>query len=80
MLPQLPFPPTPNRNRAVDGVNCRHSPQSVSAITNAKQAKESGGLPDLDETARLKAERRYYNYYELHMDPDPNAQGPASFN
>ncbi|KAL2017891.1 hypothetical protein VTK56DRAFT_1547 [Thermocarpiscus australiensis] len=55
-------------------------PQSVSPITKAKHTKEFGGLPELDEATRLKAERRFYNYYELHTDPDPNAQGPASFN
>jgi pre-mRNA-processing factor 39 len=54
-------------------------PQSVSIITKAKQSKESVGLPALDDATRPKAERRFYNYYELHTDPDPNAQGPANF-
>ncbi|EGS18804.1 uncharacterized protein CTHT_0054140 [Thermochaetoides thermophila DSM 1495] len=54
-------------------------PQSVSAITRAKFGKENGGLSELDEATRLRAERRYYNYYELFYDPDPNATGPASF-
>ncbi|KAH6634363.1 hypothetical protein B0J18DRAFT_415983 [Chaetomium sp. MPI-SDFR-AT-0129] len=54
-------------------------PQSVSVITKAKQSKEGAGLPELDEATRAKAERRFYSYYELHTDPDPNAQGPASF-
>jgi pre-mRNA-processing factor 39 len=55
------------------------SPQSVSPITKAKVAKDSAGLPELDEATRSKAERRYPNYYELYVDPDPSAQGPASF-
>lgn len=58
---------------------CYRRPQSVSVITKAKQSKESSGTPELDEATRFKAERRFYSFYELHMDPDPNAQGPASF-
>ncbi|KAK3383216.1 hypothetical protein B0T24DRAFT_519426 [Lasiosphaeria ovina] len=56
-------------------------PQSISTITKAKLSKDSNGLPvgELDDATRLKAESRFYNYYELHMDPDPNAQGNASF-
>jgi pre-mRNA-processing factor 39 len=48
-------------------------------ITKAKHNKEGAGLPELDEATRPKAERRFYNYYELNVDPDPNAQGPANF-
>ncbi|KAL2154856.1 hypothetical protein VTH82DRAFT_3532 [Thermothelomyces myriococcoides] len=54
-------------------------PQSISPITKAKLSKDAAGLPGLDEATRIKAERRFYNYYQLHTDPDPNAQGPASF-
>ncbi|KAK4136434.1 hypothetical protein BT67DRAFT_439427 [Trichocladium antarcticum] len=54
-------------------------PQSVSVITKARQHKDGAGPPVLDEESRLKAERRFYSYYELHVNPDPNAQGPASF-
>ncbi|KAJ4297135.1 hypothetical protein N0V88_004053 [Collariella sp. IMI 366227] len=54
-------------------------PPSVSLITKAKLSKEGSGIPELDEATRAKAERRFYNYYELHTDPDPDAQGPASF-
>jgi pre-mRNA-processing factor 39 len=61
------------------GANREHRPQSVSQITKAKQSKDSSGVPELDEATRLKAEKRFYAYYELHMDPNPNAQGPASF-
>lgn len=68
-----------DENLAVQGVNSRHSPQSVSVITKARQNKDGAGLPVLDEESRLKAERRFYSYYELHVNPDPNAQGPASF-
>lgn len=59
--------------------NREHSPQSVSLITKAKQSKDAAGVAGLDEATRIKAERRFYNYYELHTDPDPNAQGPADF-
>ena len=67
------------RNLAAQRANGIRSPQSVSLITKAKQSKEGAGLPELDEESRLKAERRFYSYYELHMDPDSNAQGQASF-
>jgi pre-mRNA-processing factor 39 len=42
--------------------------------------KENGSAAgELDEAARRKAETRFYSYYQLFTDPDPNAQGPASF-
>lgn len=37
-------------------------------------------IVDLDEAAVEKAEARYFNYYELFGEPNPAAQGPASFN
>ncbi len=57
-------------------------PQSVSAISKAKPgAKENGvAFGELDESSLLKAESRFFSYYQLHTDPDPNAQGNASFN
>ncbi|KAK3394138.1 hypothetical protein B0H63DRAFT_460151 [Podospora didyma] len=56
-------------------------PQSVSDITKAKLGGENGfAIGELDEASRIKAESRFYNYYELFIDPDPNAQGPANFN
>jgi pre-mRNA-processing factor 39 len=67
------------RNPPMHDANWKYSPQSVSPITKAKLSKEGAGLPELDEATRVKAERTFYNYYQLHMDPDPNAQGPASF-
>ncbi|KAL2271162.1 hypothetical protein VTJ83DRAFT_533 [Remersonia thermophila] len=54
-------------------------PQSVSPITKAKLSKDGAGLPELDEATRSKAERRFPAFYELYVDPDPSAQGPASF-
>ncbi|VBB72131.1 Putative pre-mRNA-processing factor 39 [Podospora comata] len=55
-------------------------PRSVSLADKAKDGKENGVVPELDPTSRLKAEGRFYNYYELHADPDENAQGLADFN
>ncbi len=51
------------------------------AITKPKaDEKENGALVgELDEATRQKAEARYFNYYELYADPDPSAQGPATF-
>ncbi|KAK0703279.1 hypothetical protein B0T26DRAFT_756839 [Lasiosphaeria miniovina] len=59
----------------------RDIPQSVSRLTRAKFRKDINGLPvgGLDEATRVRAEKRYYNFYELHRDPDPNAEGPAPF-
>lgn len=56
-----------------------YSPQSVSFIAKAKQSKEGAGTAELDDATRGKAERRFYSYYELYTDPDPNAQGAADF-
>lgn len=36
-------------------------------------------MGDLDEETRPKAESRFYSYYQLHMEPSQDAQGPASF-
>jgi len=59
---------------------CR--PQSISTVVGKSKlgAKENGiPLGELDDATRLKAESRFFSYYQLHMDPDPNAQGPANF-
>ncbi|KAK0667589.1 hypothetical protein QBC41DRAFT_278596 [Cercophora samala] len=55
-------------------------PPSVSLAAKSKDGKENGVVPELDPASRLKAEGRFYNYYELHADPDENAQGLADFN
>jgi len=57
-------------------------PQSTSAIAKSKLGARENGAPlvELDDATRSKAESRFYSYYQLHMEPDPNAQGPASFN
>ncbi len=46
-----------------------------------ESAKENGGAPyvELDDVTRMKAEAKYFSYYELFGDPDPEAQGSASF-
>ncbi len=36
--------------------------------------------PELDDATRQRAESHFYNYYQLHVDPDPNAQGQAPYN
>ncbi|KAK0631701.1 hypothetical protein B0T14DRAFT_8293 [Immersiella caudata] len=57
-------------------------PQSISAVgKGALRVKENGApLGELDDADRSKAESRYFSYYQLHTEPDSNAQGPASFN
>ena len=52
----------------------------MSSAAKAKLGKENGvALGELDEDTRPKAEARFYSYYQLHIEPDPNAQGPAIF-
>ncbi|CAK7208948.1 hypothetical protein SEUCBS140593_000328 [Sporothrix eucalyptigena] len=53
-------------------------PASVSSTDKLNQ-KESGAAT-LDAATQQKAEGRYQSYYEVYAEPDPAAQGPASFN
>lgn len=44
-------------------------------------AKENGASRgELDEAAKQKAEARHLNFFELHAEPNDEAQGPADFN
>ncbi|KAL2107412.1 hypothetical protein VUR80DRAFT_5270 [Thermomyces stellatus] len=56
-------------------------PPSVSVYSKSSRAgKETGlALAELDESTKAKAEAKYWTYYDLHGDPNPEAQGPASF-
>jgi pre-mRNA-processing factor 39 len=57
-----------------------YRPQSVSILSKSGAGKENGAIPgELDEASRLKAESRFFSYYQLQRDPDPDAQGPAPF-
>lgn len=58
------------------------SPQSVSTAAKLKTGGKENGvvLGEIDEASRARAESRFFSYFQLHVDPDPNAQGPASFN
>lgn len=44
--------------------------------------KENGAAAraELDEASKPKAEARYLSFYELHSEPQADAQGPADFN
>lgn len=55
-----------------------YSPQSVSILSKAGKEIDTA-LPELDEASRLKAESRFFSYYQLQREPDANAQGPAPF-
>jgi len=57
------------------------SPASVSAFGPSRAGLKDMGAPlgELDEATRQKAEARYFSFYELYVDPDPDAQGTASF-
>lgn len=54
------------------------SPSSISK--GSKLDQKDDHLPDLDATTQAKAEGRYQSFYEVYTEPDPVAQGPASFN
>lgn len=57
-----------------------YGPQSISVLSPAQAGKENGIPPaELDEATREKAESRFFSYYQVHVDPELNAQGPASF-
>lgn len=54
------------------------SPLSISKDQFA--AKENGvPLGELDEATQQNAESHYFSFYELHVDADPKANGPADF-
>lgn len=56
-------------------------PQSILTVGKSKLGGKENGVPlgELDDATRPKAESRFFSYYQLHMEPDPNAQGPANF-
>lgn len=41
--------------------------------------KDGAALAELDDATKAKAEAKYWSYYDLHGDANPEAQGPASF-
>lgn len=57
-------------------------PSSVAKLSKGADslAENSGAQGVLDEASRHRAEAQYFNFYELHGEPDPNAQGTADFN
>jgi pre-mRNA-processing factor 39 len=57
-------------------------PSSISTLSkDASGATENGtGVSELNEATKFKAEAKYLNFYQLHADPDPAAQGTAPFN
>ena len=69
-------------NVEIRNANLRCSPQSVSTVAKLKLGSKENGvvLGEIDEASRTRAESRFFSYYQLHVDADPNAQGPASFN
>lgn len=52
----------------------------VSVSKDKFSAKENGvPVGELDEATRPKAEARYFSFYDLYLEPDPKATGPADF-
>ncbi|KAJ0121442.1 pre-mrna-processing factor 39 [Diaporthe amygdali] len=51
------------------------------SISKDKFAAKDNGVPlgELDEATQQKAEARYFSFYELYVEPDPKAQGTATF-
>lgn len=63
--------------------NSAYSPPSVAALSKSASGvkEENGAVPgELDDASKPKAEARYLNFYELYIEPNPDAQGPAVFN
>ncbi|KEZ44631.1 hypothetical protein SAPIO_CDS3674 [Scedosporium apiospermum] len=57
-------------------------PPSVSVYSKTRAGNKENGLTlaELDDATKVKAEAKYWTYYDLHGDVSPDAQGPASFN
>lgn len=52
----------------------------MSVYSKSRAGKETGlALAELDDATKAKAEAKYWSYYDLHGDANPDAQGPASF-
>lgn len=51
------------------------------SISKDKFSAKDNGVPlgELDEATQQKAEAHYFSFYELHVDADPKANGPADF-
>ena len=58
-----------------------YRPPSVSALAKGKASVKDDGMPleELDDATKKKAEARFFNFYEINMEVDPEAQGPANF-
>ncbi|KAL2207257.1 mRNA splicing protein [Sarocladium strictum] len=58
------------------------SPGAVAKMAARQPPKENGAAArgELDEASKPKAEARYLSFYELHSEPQADAQGPADFN
>jgi pre-mRNA-processing factor 39 len=53
----------------------------VAAALKSTGAKENGvARGELDDASRQKAEARHWAFYQLHGEPNADAQGPADFN
>lgn len=61
--------------------NDNHRPPSIATVSKVGTgAKENGASRgELDEAAKQKAEARHLRFFELHTEPDNDAQGPADF-
>ncbi|KAH7137161.1 hypothetical protein B0J13DRAFT_559059 [Dactylonectria estremocensis] len=57
-------------------------PPSVAKLSKGgENAKENGAARgELDEGSMRRAETRFLQFFEVHGEPDPNAQGNADFN
>ncbi|KAF4993852.1 hypothetical protein FGRMN_6183 [Fusarium graminum] len=56
-------------------------PSSVAKLSSGVGAKENGAVRgELDEASKQRAEAQYFHFYEVHGEPDPDAQGTADFN
>ncbi|CAG7556852.1 unnamed protein product [Fusarium equiseti] len=55
-------------------------PTSVAKLSTTNSKENDAARGELDEASKQRAEARYVHFYEVHGEPDPDAQGNADFN
>jgi len=55
-------------------------PTSVAKLSTTNSKENDAARGELDEASKQRAEARYVHFYEVHGEPDADAQGNADFN
>lgn len=56
------------------------SPTSVAKLSTGSGKENGAARGELDEASKQRAEAQYVHFYEVHGEPDADAQGNADFN